>query len=39
MPAVSTIDQMQHVWLSQIDYVKPEMKVSLSDKAPNRESI
>lgn len=34
MPAISTIDQMQHVWLSQIDYVKPATKVSLCDKAP-----
>lgn len=34
MPAISSIDQMQHVWLSQIDYVKPETKVSLHGIAP-----
>lgn len=34
MPVMSTIDQTQHVWLSHIDYVKPELKVSLCDKAP-----
>lgn len=31
---ISTIDQMQLVWLSQIDYVKAGTKVSLHDKAP-----
>lgn len=33
MPAISTIDQAQHAWLSQADYVKLETKVLLCDKA------